>query len=324
MGPMKESGLDTLGQLLWILMLVAVITVAFSIPLRNKRRRERVAAQAKQDRATLADFADDFGSNGRSVYMSLPSRAARLEWLTYSYPEFMETISRHEPDREIDSVVAFYLDIKLLAGVSTFPNRDNAIRAYRITGANMSLNAYQDILDKRVEDQRKAVVARVMEQRKLEEARREEQKETQRQQSREKKNAKRYWKSLSKEQQAAFMKARGVAARKKVLRASSPSDDFELGRLYYLIMATQFSDINMNYSSAIDSCVSSASSYTHSPQSTSRYDDGGSTHTDSYSHHTNDSSSSYSGYSSSSDTNSSSSDSSYSSSSDSGSSCSFD
>lgn len=324
MGPMKESSLDILGQLWWILTLVAVTTIAFFIPLRNKRRRERVAAQAKQDRATLADFSDDFGSNGRSVYMSLPSRAARLEWLTYSYPEFMETISRHEPDREIDSVVAFYLDIKLLAGVNTFPNRDNAIRAYRMTGANMSLNAYQDILDKRVEDQRKAVVARVMEQRKLEEARREEQKETQRQQSREKKNAKRYWKSLSKEQQDAFMKARGVAARKKVLRAS-PSDDFELGRLYHLIMAAQFSGINMNYGSDIDSCVSSANSYTHSPHSTSRYDDGGSTYTDSYSHHANDSSSSFSGYSSSSDTSSSSSsDSSYSSSSDSGSSCSFD
>jgi hypothetical protein len=192
----------------------------------------------------------------------------------------------------------------------------------------MSLNEYQELLDKRAEDERKAAAARVAQQRKREaareEARKEAQKEIQRQQSRAKKSAKSHWKSLSKEQQTAFRQAKGVAARKKVLRSQN-STDLPLDTLYHLVMATQFSDINIHYNNAIEYCAT-VTKHTDSSYSPGRSDDGGRSYTDTYSsvdsgggysHHNTDSSHSHSSYSSSSDS------SSYSSSSDSSSSCSF-
>ena len=305
--------MEILGQFWWIFALAGVIAFTFSILLRNKRR-ERAATQFSKDRATLASFFEGFDRNEVNAYMTLPNCEARLEWLAQNHPEFMEAVVRHDPEQENANIVAFYLDMNLLNGVSTFPNRDDAIDVCRKATTATSLNEYQAVLDKRIEDQRKAAVAKFEAARKLEEIRKEEQKETQRQQSKDRKSAKRYWKSLSKDKQAEFRKARGVTARKKVLR-ESPSADLNLNSLYNMVMATQFSGIHTHYSSTIDSCVSSGNSHSYVQDSPNpRYDGGGSTHTDTYAHtdngshysqHNYDSSPSYSDSSSSFDSSSS-------------------
>lgn len=271
--------MENLIQFWWIAVAFTVVLVVALI--RRNQLRKRKAAQYRADESTIINIYNDFRGGDIPTYKDLPNRTARLDWLKRHYPEFMEAAERHFLHNTrvgVEGVVAVHLDLRLLRGVYEYESRDSVLRTYQNSTSRISLNEYQVKLDEFNAEQAAWEEARAKAEVKY---RAEQQVRWAKEAAEEKvrKNAaKTYWKSLSKEQKAAFKKAKGTSARKRAL-PSTASTGYSMDTLYPLIIATQFGNINPNTDSSIDYCESpsySHSSYSDSGSSYSSSDSGSS------------------------------------------------
>ena len=260
--------MEILGQFWWIIGtavgMITLVILGTKAKVKQKAKQEAIN-QYKLDESTILNLYNRMSSNELRLYKDLPSREARLEWLTDNRPDFMEAVGRRYPESDYDFVVADNLDMRMLRDETV--ERRSAIRIYRNTAIAMSLNEYQQILDKKNAEFHKQAALRAKEK-----AQREAKAAAEL--ARQQKAARKYWKSLTPVQKEAFKNARSETARKKALSGSS-SSEYSRDTLYYTIMATQFNDITLSPNQSINSCESSTSG------TTSGHSSG---HTDSGSH----------------------------------------
>lgn len=237
----------------WLLVVTVLVALAILavvvVVSREKAERKRIAAQERQDDSTILNIYNNIRSSDIRTYKDLPNRKGRREWLRSIHPEFMEAVERRHYASNVDGIIASNLDVRLIQ--DTASERSTAVRVLLNTAIAMSLNEYQQIRTKQNAEHRRLEEIRMKEQ-----AKRKAEAELARKAA--EKSARAYWKSLSREQRAAFKNAKGKTARRNSLPATS--SDFSVDVLYPLIMAVQFGDINPNSNQSIDYSESSSHS----------------------------------------------------------------
>lgn len=256
-------------QFWWVAVVLIVLVIVFIELVKSKNRQKRKVEQQRQyqrDEAIISGLFRRFDAREIREYRSLPSFADRLAWLKLNYFEFMEAVERRYAENDIDGMIARNVDGRLIDD-KLRSDYSTSVRVLRNTAVAMSLNEYQAILDKENAEmhQRLALQAKERVAREAKEAAELKVKQ---------KAAKSYWKSLSREQKAAFKRAKGKTARRNALPATS--SDYSVDVLYPLIIAMNFGNINPNTSQSIDYCESSTSSYSSGGYSSGGYSDSGS------------------------------------------------
>ena len=264
-----SSGWGIAGAIVAFLVVVAIVR-------RNQVRKR--AAQYRADESTIINIYNDMGYYDITTYKDLPNLKSRLSWLQRHYPDFISAAERHYKENELSLAVASNLDFRILQNAYSYGTRERALSFYESRSSLISLNEYQEQLNvAKAEQERLDAVER--------EAQARYRAERAAKEKAEKEAAKLYWDSLSSDEKEAFKKAKGKSDRQKAMVAPV-SKGYSVETLYPLIMATEFSNVNSNYSDSIDYCQSpSYTSYdsgsSYSSDSGSSYSDSGSSYSDS-------------------------------------------
>lgn len=256
-------------QFWWVAVVLIVLVIVVIELVKSKNRQKRKVEQQRQyqrDEAIISGLFRRFDAREIREYRSLPSFADRLAWLKLNYFEFMEAVERRYAENDIDGMIARNVDGRLIDD-KIRSDYSTSVRVLRNTAVAMSLNEYQAILDKENQERVRQLAMRAKEKAERQAKEAALLKAQQR-------SAKSYWKSLSREQKAAFKRAKGKTARRNALPATS--SDYSVDVLYPLIIAMNFGNINPNTSQSIDYCESSTSSYSSGGYSSGGYSDSGS------------------------------------------------
>lgn len=253
----------------WLALALALLLGGVMVRFNYKRNRKE--AQIRADKSTILNIYNEMAYGDIKTYKDLPNREARVAWLKRHYPAFVEASERQYDESSLEGVIAVYLDFRILQGVTSYTTRERALSGYQYASYKISLNEHQENLN--IFNAEQARLAKI-------EAEYEAKRRAERavEEKARKEAAKAHWDSLSTEEKEAFKNARGTTERQKVL-GSTDSTGYSAETLYPLIMATEFSTLNVDSHNSIDHSQSHPHSGFHdggSHSSSGGHYDGGS------------------------------------------------